>query len=33
VIDDETSGVIADIEQNPELNVQIISSAANYDDA
>jgi hypothetical protein len=28
-MDDEASGVIADIEQHPELNVQIIRSAAN----
>jgi hypothetical protein len=32
VIDDETAGMIADTEQNPELNVQIISSAENDDD-
>jgi hypothetical protein len=32
MIDDETAGVIADIEQNSELNVQIISSAAKDDD-
>jgi hypothetical protein len=35
VIDDSTTVMIADTEQHPELNVQIISSAANddYDDA
>jgi hypothetical protein len=33
VIDDATSGTIDDTEQKPELNVQIVSSAANYDDA
>jgi hypothetical protein len=32
VIDDETVGMIADTEKKPELNVQIISSAANDDD-
>jgi hypothetical protein len=33
VIDDETAGIIANTEQKPESNVQIITSAANYDDA
>jgi hypothetical protein len=33
MIDDETAGMIADTRQKPELNVQIISSAANDDDA
>jgi hypothetical protein len=32
VTDDETAGMIADTEQKPELNVRIISSAANDDD-
>jgi hypothetical protein len=32
VIDYETAGIIADTEQKPELNVQIISSAPNDDD-
>jgi hypothetical protein len=31
VIDYETAGMIANTEQKPELNVQIISSAANDD--
>jgi hypothetical protein len=31
VIDDETAGMIAHTEQKRELNVQIISSAANDD--
>jgi hypothetical protein len=33
VIDDETAGMISDTDQNPELNVQIIISAANDDEA
>jgi hypothetical protein len=33
VIDDETAGMIADTEQKPELNVQIIISAVNEDHA
>jgi hypothetical protein len=32
MIDNETAGMIADIEQNPELNVHIVCSAANDDD-
>jgi hypothetical protein len=32
VVDDKTAGMIADTQQNPELNIQIISSAANNDD-
>jgi hypothetical protein len=30
VIDDETAGMIANTDKKPELNVQIIGSAANY---
>jgi hypothetical protein len=33
VIDDETYGMIAGTEQNPEQSVQIIISATNDDDA
>jgi hypothetical protein len=33
VVDDETAGLISDTEQKPELNVRIISSATNDDEA
>jgi hypothetical protein len=33
VIDDETAGIIADTEQKPQFNVQIISISANDSDA